>query len=42
MCVCVYIYIYIYIQGCEDAKVALICRSLSAKEPLIIGLFCRK
>ena len=27
------------VQGCEDANDALGCRSLSAKEPLIIGLF---
>jgi len=26
----------------EDEKDALKCRSLSAKEPLIVGLFCRK
>jgi len=30
------------IPGGEDAQDALSCRSLSAKEPLIIGLFCRK
>ena len=30
------------VQGGEDTYVALSCRSLSAKEPLIIGLFCRK
>jgi len=30
------------IQGGEDAKDALGCRSLSAKEPQIIGLLCGK
>ena len=29
-------------QGGEDQQDALSCRSLSAKQPLIIGLFCRK
>ena len=28
------------VQGGEDAEDALNCRSLSAKEPLITGLFC--
>jgi len=28
------------LQCGEDAEDALICRSLSAKEPLIVGLFC--
>ena len=28
-----------YIQGGEDPSDALSCRSFSAKEPLIIGLF---
>jgi len=32
----------IYIQGGEDAEDALSCRSLSAKEPLNIGVFCGK
>jgi len=31
-----------YIQGGEDPLDALSCRSLFAKGPLIIGLFCRK
>jgi len=30
------------LQGGEDAQDALCCRSLSAKEPRIIGLFCGK
>jgi len=30
------------IQGGEDPQDALSCRSFSAKEPLIIGLFCGK
>jgi len=30
------------VQGDEDAYDALYCRSLSAKEPTIIGLFCRQ
>ena len=30
------------VQGGEDAEDALSCRSLFAKEPLIIGLFCGK
>jgi len=30
------------VQGCEDPQDALSCRSFSAKEPLIIGLFCGK
>jgi len=30
------------IQCGEDAYDALSCRSLAAKEPLIIGLFCGK
>ena len=30
------------VQGSEDTWDALSCRSLSAKEPLIIGLFCGK
>jgi len=29
-------------QGGEDAQNALSCRSLSAKKPRIIGLFCGK
>jgi len=33
-----YIHIYI-IQGGEDASDALSCRYISAKEPLVIGLF---
>jgi len=31
-----------YKQGGEDPQDALSCRSFSAKEPLIIGLFCGK
>ena len=48
LCVCTYVYTYshqdtrVRTQGGDDAQDALICRSLSAKEPLIIGLFCRK
>jgi len=30
------------VQGGEDPYGALSCRDLSAKEPLIIGLFCDK
>ena len=30
------------VQGGEDAKNAMSCRSLSAKEPLVIGLFYEK
>jgi len=30
------------IQGGKDAEDAISCRSLSAKEPLIMGLFCGK
>jgi len=30
------------LQGSKDALNILICRSFSAKEPLIIGLFCGK
>ena len=30
------------LQGGKDSKAALGCRSFFAKEPLIIGLFCRK
>jgi len=30
------------VQGVEDALDAIRCRSLSAKEPLIVGLFCGK
>jgi len=44
-----YIYIYIYdtynrrlLQGGKDSLDALSCRSFSAKERLIIGLFCGK
>jgi len=33
---------YIALQGGEDALDALTCRSLSAKEPIIIWLFCEK
>jgi len=29
-------------DGGNDAQDALKCMSLSAKEPLIVGLFCRK
>jgi len=32
----------IHIQGGDDASDALSCRSLAAKESLIIGLFCGK
>jgi len=35
-----YIFIEDEVQGEKDALDALSCRSLSAKEPLIIGLFC--
>ena len=35
-------YICIGLQGDEDALDALRCRLFSAKEPLIIGLFCGK
>jgi len=31
-----------YVQGGEDPQDALSCRSFFAKEPPIIGLFCRK
>jgi len=31
-----------YAQGGEGASNALSCRSLFAKEPLILGLFCGK
>jgi len=30
------------VQGGKDAQDALICRSLSAKEPPSVGLFCGK
>jgi len=30
------------VQGCEDSEDTLSCRSFSAKEPLIIGLFLQK
>jgi len=30
------------LQGGEDVLDALSCKSLFAKEPVIIGLFCRK
>jgi len=30
------------LQGGEDSWDALSCRSFSAKEPLIVGLFCGK
>ena len=33
---------YLNVQGGEDALDALSCRSLFAKEPRIVGLFCRK
>ena len=36
------IYTYVRKYSSEDAHDALSCKSLSAKEPLIIGLFCRK
>ena len=39
--VCIYAYIYKILVG-EDAYDASNCRSLSAKELTIIGLFCRK
>ena len=54
VCVYIYIYhIHVYVvnvlflaqpsvQGDEDSEDVLICRSFSAKEPLIIGLFCGK
>jgi len=47
MYVCTYTYICIHIkkiwiQGGEDEQDALNCRSLSDKEPQIIGLFCKK
>jgi len=42
MCVCVCVCVCVSLQGGEDAKDALSCRSLFAKEPLIIGLFCEK
>ena len=32
----------LFVQGGEDAYDALKCRSLSAKTPLITGLFCGK
>jgi len=32
----------LHVESGEDAEDALSCRSLSAKEPLIIGLFCGK
>jgi len=31
-----------YVQGGEDPYAALSCRSFSAKEPIIVGLFCGK
>ena len=34
--------IVIVVTGGTDAQDAVRCRSLSAKEPLIIELFCRK
>ena len=44
--VCIDVYMYIHadyrVQGGEDSKDALSCRSIFAKEPLIIGLFCGK
>jgi len=36
----IYQYVCIHIQGGEDQWDALRCRTFSAKEPLIIGLFC--
>jgi len=41
MCVHVVMHESCPVQGAEDAWDALRCRSLSAKEPLIVGLFCR-
>jgi len=42
VCVCVCVRAHILIQGNKNAHDALDCRSLSGKEPLIIGLFCAK
>ena len=53
MCVCMFYFdthVYVYMdahfmlrmQGGEDAKDASTCRSLSANEPIITGLFCGK
>jgi len=36
------LYAVYVLQGGEDSENALSCRSFFAKEPLIIGLFCRK
>ena len=32
---------YVHIEGCKDALGASDCRSLHARQPLIIGLFCK-
>jgi len=43
VCACAHVYLphcVAAVQGGEDAWDALNCRSLSAKEPIILGLFC--